>query len=351
MRNLMTTPLPLLLFILCSGMLIGCQPAAKEYRTTLLSFGTLIDISFWGVEQDKADSVIKEVETDLKFMHYAWHAWQPGPIGRINSLLQTTGSFSANPAVLGPIGKARELAIASDHLFNPAISTLIGLWGFHSDEMPTGPPPAAEKIKALVLHNPRMDDITIESLRMQSRNPHVKLDLGGVAKGYGIEQIMTLLKNHGINNAIVNAGGDLKAIGQHGQRLWTVGIQDPRNKQAVLATLEVKDGESVFTSGDYERYYEYAGQRYHHIIDPRTGYPAQGTRSVTLIHPDATTADAAATALFVAGPKDWQRIARQMGISAVMLVDDKGTIHITPEMQTRARFTVTPPKLQISSVM
>ena len=341
--------LPLLLSLLI-GLLLGCQPAAKEYHSTLLSFGTLIDITFWGVEQNKADEVINEVEKDLQYMHYAWHAWQPGPMSRVNMLLQTTSPFSANPSVLEPISKARQLAIASDHLFNPAISRLIQLWGFHSDDMPAGPPPAEAQIKQLLAQKPRMDDLRIDSVRMQSSSPHVRLDLGGVAKGYGIEQIMTLLKHHGIHNAIVNTGGDLKVIGQHGKRAWKVGIRDPRKEQAILATLKVANGESIFTSGDYERYYEYAGKRYHHIIDPRTGYPAIGTRSVTLIHPDATTADAAATALFVAGPKDWQRIAKQMGIRAVMLVDDKGTIHITPEMQARVSFTTPPANLQISEV-
>jgi len=347
MPALMRHPILLMLFL---SLLAGCQPTTKEYRTTLINWGTLIDISFWGIEKDKADEVIKEVEKDLQYMNYAWHAWQPGPIGRINKLLQTTATFSANPSVLGPIVKARQLAVASDHLFNPAISELIKLWGFHSDDLPKGPPPSAEKIKSLLANNPRMDDISINSVRMKSRNPHVKLDLGGVAKGYGIEQIMGLLKKRGINNAIVNAGGDLKAIGQHGDRLWKVGIRHPRQKQRVLASLDVKDGESVFTSGDYERYYDYQGRRYHHIIDPRTGYPAQGTRSVTLIHSDATTADAAATALFVAGAKDWQKIARQMGIQAVMLVDDTGTIHITPEMHARVRFTEPQPRLRVSTV-
>jgi thiamine biosynthesis lipoprotein len=338
---------PVFLTVLLLGLLSACQSGPKEYRTTLLNWGTLIDISFWGVEKTKADAVIAEVEIDLQYMNYAWHAWQPGPIGRINMLLQTTRPFSANPSVLGPIIQARELAIASDHLFNPAISELIKLWGFH-DDLPHGPPPSVEKIQQLLKQNPRMDDITINNVRMQSKNPYVKLDLGGVAKGYGIEQIMTLIKNHGIQNAIVNAGGDLKAIGRHGDRPWRVGIRDPFNKEGVIASLAVADGESVFTSGNYERYYEYEGKRYHHIIDPRTGYPAQGTSSVTVIHSDATTADAAATALFVAGPKDWRRIARQMGISAVMLVDDKGKIYVTPQMKDRLEFSNPAVKLIVS---
>ena len=341
--------LTILLTWLLLSLLSACQQGPGEYRTTLLSWGTLIDISFWGVEKDKADKVIKEVEKDLQYMHYAWHAWQPGPIGRINMLLQTTAPFSANPSVLGPIARARELAIKSDHLFNPAISELIKLWGFH-DDSPQGPPPSKEQIDKLLKQNPRMDDISINNVRMQSKNSHVKLDLGGVAKGYGIEQIIKLLQNHGIQNAIVNAGGDLKAIGQHGDRPWRIGVRDPREKNAVIASLEIQDGESVFTSGDYERNYQHEGNTYHHIIDPRTGYPARGTRSVTLIHRDATLADAAATALFVAGPKDWQRIARQMGVNAVMLIDAKGDIHITPQMKQRLQFTKPPGNMAVSVV-
>jgi len=345
MSKILKAPLLSLLLI---GLLVGCQTKNQEYHATLLSFGTLINISFWDVDKDQADHAIQRLEQDLQFMHTAWHAWQPGPMGRVNMLLGTTKSFSANPSVIGPILKAQELAIASDHLFNPAISELIKLWGFHSDELPTGPPPAADKIKNLLTQNPRMDDISIDGIRMKSRNPHVKLDLGGVAKGYGIEQLIELLKKQGIQNAIVNAGGDLKVIGQHGDRPWKVGIQDPMNRQTVLASLDVHPGESVFTSGNYERFYDYEGRRYHHIIDPRTGYPAQGTRSVTLIHSDASTADAAATALFVAGPNDWQRLARQMGIRAVMLVDEQGEIHITPAMQARVSFIRPPDKLHVS---
>ena len=84
-----------------------------------------------------------------------------------------------------------------------------------------------------------------------------------------------------------------------------------------------------------QRYYMHQGQRYHHILDPRTGYPAQGTQSVTVIHPESALADVAATALFVAGPEDWHRLAKKLGITQVMLIDDQGKIHVTPDMQKR----------------
>jgi thiamine biosynthesis lipoprotein len=106
--------------------------------------------------------------------------------------------------------------------------------------------------------------------------------------------------------------------------------------------VETDEDESVFTSGNYERFFEYQGTRYHHIIDPRDGYPAKDSVSVTVIHKNATTADAAATALFVAGPKLWQKIAAHMGVTQVMLIDDKLTFYMTPEMAKRIHFEIDP---------
>ena len=338
---------PLMLFL---GLLVltACQPAPKEHHQTLLSFGTLVEITFWEDDKAKVDTALANIERDLKYMHEAWHAWQPGPLGRTNMLLETTEEFSANPSVIGLIQKSQALAIRSGHLFNPAVGQLIKLWGYHSDDAPQGPPPAQSRIKQLLQQNPRMDDISIKGVRMQSRNAAVKLDMGAVAKGYALDQLMAMLQGMGIENAIINAGGDLKAMGRHGDRPWRVGIRHPRDKSGILAGIEVKDGESVFTSGDYERFYEYEGRRYHHIIDPRSGYPAKGTQSVTVIHTEAATADAAATALFIAGPSRWQEIAAAMDIKHVMLVDAQGDIHLTPAMQSRLQFTEAPKQIHLS---
>jgi thiamine biosynthesis lipoprotein len=104
----------------------------------------------------------------------------------------------------------------------------------------------------------------------------------------------------------------------------------------------------VFTSGNYERYFTWQGKRFHHIIDPRTGYPAEGTRSVTVIDSDATRADAAATALFIAGPDGWFKIARQMGIEQVLLFDDQDRIHMTPAMAARVELEAPADAVHIS---
>ncbi|VAX09208.1 FAD:protein FMN transferase [hydrothermal vent metagenome] len=324
----------ILIFILSSS---ACQQASREYKQTQLVFGTLVNITLRDIDPALAQKSFAQIRLDLDFMHEVWHPWKPGPLGRTNALLATGGWFSANPSVIPVFEKGRELAALTDNLFNPAIGKLIALWGYHQDDPPNGPPPSKAAIDQLLAHHPRMADIEFDGLRMRSLNPAVQLDFGAMGKGLAIDRIIDYLRSQGINNAVINAGGDLKVIGSHGDRPWRIGIRHPRPKgdNTVLAALEVNDGESVFTSGDYERFYIYEGRRYHHIIDPRTGYPADQTTSVTVIHNDAASADAAATALFIAGPDGWQAIARKMQLRYVMLVDKNGQIIMTPAMAER----------------
>ena len=329
--------LPLLLLLL----LAACSRPPAEQHDTQLVFGTLVDVTLYDVDDALAQQAFRQLREDFRLMHFMWHPWKPGPLARTNELLALQAPFSANPSILPLIEKSLPLTRASDHLYNPAIGKLLDLWGFHSDEPPRGPPPDPQAIAALVAAHPRLEDIAIQGVVMRGTNPAVKLDFGAMAKGLAIDRGIAALQTLGVRNAVINAGGDLKVIGRHGDRPWRVGIRHPRG-QGVLAVLDVNDGEAVFTSGDYERYYLWQGKRYHHIIDPRTGYPAEGTRSVTVIHHDGATADAAATALFVAGPKGWPKIARQMGIEAVLLVDANGEIHMTPAMQARVHFARDP---------
>ena len=194
-----------------------------------------------------------------------------------------------------------------------------------------------------------MTDIESKGITIHSRNPDVMLNFGAIAKGYAIDKSIERLKELNINNAIINAGGDLHAIGTHGDRPWAIGIRNPR-KEGIIASLKIQNDESVFTSGDYERYFEFNGKRYHHIIDPRTGYPSAGTTSVTVIHSDSSIADAASTALFIAGKDHWYAIAKEIGIKYVMLIDSEGNAYMNPAMKARIHFeSETPPKIILSS--
>lgn len=219
---------------------------------------------------------------------------------------------------------------------------MINLWQFHRYQETDIQPPTDTDIQALVAQNPRMSDISINNEnQLISSNPVVSLNFGAFAKGYAIALEMKKLQSLGIKNAVINAGGDLSVIGRHvgqdGDRAWNIGIRHPRN-DSLLASIEVADNESVFTSGDYERVYFYKGKRLHHILNPKTGYPTQDAQSVTVIHSDAGRADAAATAIFVAGSKNWKNIAKKMGIRYVMLIDASSNIHMTTAMQSRIKF-------------
>ncbi len=324
--------------LLCCLMLLlpsGCRRADPVYNTRFLAFGTLMDLSLVGVEPQKAEEVAQLLEQDFAFMQGAWHAWEPGPLGRVNQLLPTGKFFAAPPSILPLLRKSQQLARQTDDLFNPAIGKLIALWGFHTDAPACRPPPDARAIRNLVRADPKMSDIEVRGIEIRSKNPAVQLDFGAIGKGYGIDLAIDHLRELGIRNAIVNAGGDLRAIGDRSGHPWRIAIRHPNG--GVFAILQIAGDESVFTSGDYERNFIYEGKTYHHIIDPRTGWPAEGTRSVTVVHSDATTADAAATALFIAGSEGWYPIARRLGIRYVLLLDSQGRIHMNPAMAKRVQ--------------
>jgi len=324
----------------------GCQQQNREHHDNFLVFGTIINVTLLDVDDKTAEEAFRYIRNDLKVMHRVWHVWEPGSLMRMNQLLEYTSKFSAAPSVLELIHVAKDLAIKSQHLFNPAIGKLIALWGFHSNKQ-AGILPSDQAIKELVKQNPTLEDITIKGIRMSNNNAAVKIDLGGIAKGFAIDRLLNYLKQRGIHNALINTGGDLKVIGRHNNRPWRIAIRDPRFKYqdqhtnknlSVIALLDLNDNEAAFTSGDYERYFKNnknQDKHLHHIIDPRTGYPATGTQSVTVLHQNAATADAAATALFIAGPKQWVEIAKAMGIKYVLLIDENGKLHISAAMKKR----------------
>lgn len=181
---------------------------------------------------------------------------------------------------------------------------------------------------------PRMQDIERNGVRLRGTHPDLQLDFGGLAKGLAVERVLELLAERGVEAAIFNAGGDLMTLGRPGERPWRVGIRHPHG--GVLGSIELDAGEALFTSGDYERGYEWEGARIHHVIDPRNGRPSQGIDSATVLHHDPALADAAATTLMIAGPDAWPEYARKMGIEqALVVLGDR--IEATPALAERVR--------------
>ena len=172
----------------------------------------------------------------------------------------------------------------------------------------------------------------------------MRIDLGGIAKGYAVDNCIAILQGLGIRNALVTAGGDSRLIGDRWGRPWTIGIRDPRRENGVIALLPLVDV-AVSTSGDYERYFEENGIRYHHIIDPKSGDSARELQSVTIIGPDATTTDALSTSVFVLGlAKGLELVNRLPNIDAI-LVDSAGSMHYSEGLESAKKMdtSVNPP--------
>jgi len=308
----------------------------KALQAKFDAFGTEIDVSLYGVDEATADKTVALLEQSFSDVNNTWHAWHPSVLTTINKSISEGKAIAVTPDVAALINQAKTLATASNNLFNPAAGKLFALWGFNQDDwFVSHSPPSAAAINEWLSNIPTMANIHINNGELSSDNPMVKIEFGGFAKGYAVDAAIAILQSLGVTNAIVNIGGDLRAIGSHGKRPWIIGIRHPR-KDGMMASIALKGDESIFTSGDYERFFEYEGTRYPHIIDPRTGLPARDATSVTVLHTNASEADAAATALLVAG-KDWPQIAQTMGIDRVMLVRPDGQIELSPKMVERVR--------------
>ncbi len=322
---------------LVSTLLSSCARQAEQ-KYTLYVFGTLVELTLYGVAIETSDKAVALISQGFQERHKGWHAWQQGKLGQLNKAIADGEPHKIDKDMVELLGQARHFEQISRGLFNPAIGKLIAQWGFHSSDKSLGPPPDKELIARLVNARPSMQDLTINKGVVISRNKAVQLDFGGFAKGVALDWAAQLLQRQGIKNAVLNAGGDLNVIGRHGARLWRAGIRHPSH-WGVIATLDLQPGEALYTSGNYFRFKEHEGKRYSHILDPRTGWPVDHIISATVIHKNGALADAGATALSVAGPKGWVETARNMGLDQVLLVDKNGGLYMTPKMQQRLVLT------------
>lgn len=335
--------------ILSAFLAAGCSqpPPERVIEQQIHVFGTVVGLTYYGIDESQARAAGAEIERLFRRMHDDWHAWQKGRLTEINRAIAQGRPIAVDPSLVPLIEKSKQAAEASDGLFDPAIGRLVALWGFHASRMPTGPIPSAAEIRALVAQRPSMRDVELRDGVLRSRNRAVQLDFGGIAKGYAVELALRRLKELGVANAIVNAGGGLGVIGRHGDRPWRVGIRHPLGP-GVLASLEVHDGEHVHTSGNYERFREWEGRRYSHVIDPRTGWPVEEVVSATVVHEDGALADAFTKPLLVGGTREWYTIAKKLRLKAVMLVDSAGTVYMDPAMARRVSFAEEPRRVVVS---
>jgi len=308
--------------------------------------GTLVDFTVYGINKDSAAMAIKSAADEMQRVEklFTIYGEADNPVKQFNAA--EPGRAVQMPEEIDRLlNISRQIGIQSQQTFSVTLGALNRLWGFSMPTPPTAPP-ASEIINQL-------QKASTACLQQQSNRRwkrirrECELDFGAIAKGYALDRGMEKLRKHGIENAIVNAGGDIRVIGRHGERAWKVGLRHPRKPNEITATLTVEGDVSIVTSGDYERSYIFDGVRYHHILDPQTGYPARRSQSATVIADNATMADGWSTALFVLGERGLNMIEKRD--MAALLIDEKGNMHTTGNIESRLQLTLAPPMLRTSA--
>lgn len=319
-------------------LLASCSRADNDVATyRLLAMATWVDITLPRDAAEREPELIRSIETELRTFERDYYAWGDGELAALNRALSESQEFDASEGMAAVLGEAQAIARTTGGAFDPGVGALVERWGFNSDEADRGSaarPPNEAEIAELLAATGSIRDLAIDGPRIRAQSGRYTLDLGGIAKGAAVDRILARLRAHGVTPALVNAGGDLGVAGEPAERSWRIGIQAPRS-DGMLGAIALRDGEAAFTSGDYERFYDVDGQRMHHILDPRTGLPVNHTQAITVVAANGTLADAAATALFVAGPGEWRSMAEQLGIDAVLRVDASGAIEMTAAMRDR----------------
>ena len=307
------------------------DPKANESESSeLYAMDTVMSLTAYGSHAREAlDSASAEIQRLDKLFSISS---ETGDIYRVNR--DGEGDLSEDTRSL--LASALEYGKDTNGIFDCTIEPVMEAWGFTTKNYRI---PSDSELAELLSH---VDASTVTLSGNHVTLPEdVKLDLGGIAKGFTSARVMEVFKNSGVTSGIISLGGNVQTLGtKPDEKLWRVGIQDPNDLNAMFAVVEVSD-EAVITSGAYQRYFEEDGVHYHHIIDPRTGYPAEsGLTSVTIISPDGTLADALSTSLFIMGPDDasafWQN--HRDKFEAIMMTEN-GEVLVTSGLADRCKVT------------
>ena len=330
---------PRLILIALVGLLLAACGKAPLHQQESFVFGTRVEILIAGLDEVQARPAAAAVLREFDRLHRTYHAWQPSELSDLNAAIAAGKQHAVSPELASFIADSQQRSALGEGRFDPGIGALIRLWGFQSDEFKSAlPDPSA--LAAWRAAHPGIADLTLDGLQVSSRNAQVSLDFGGYLKGVALDRGADILRAQGVHNALINIGGNVMALGAKNGRPWKVGIQHPR-QPGPLATVELRDGEAIGTSGDYQRFFELDGKRYCHLLDPQSGEPVMHTQAVTVLvspRPAAgTVSDVSSKPLFIAGP-EWPSVAKKMEVDQVLRVDSGGRMQVTRKLKERLEF-------------
>lgn len=312
------------LFALLAGLLILTRIPAKDeclpeeqlpfVSMTRPLLGTEVEISAWGKD---AAAAVAAAFAEVERVHNTMSRFREGSDAWNINTSEAGQMVAVSECTFRLIEESIRISEMTDGAFDITILPLMAMWrtARRQDELP-----ADEEIAAVrTLVNWRYIMLDTVNFAVGLEKAGMGIDLGGIAKGYAVSMAVAALEKYGIKSAMINAGGDIYLLGKPPQReWWRIGIEDPRKKGEIFASLDLRD-EAVVTSGDYRWYFIIDDQRFHHIIDPRSGFPVEKMQSVTIVAPDATFADGLSTAIFVLGHKEGIKLADELGVEAIII--------------------------------
>ncbi|WP_245527646.1 FAD:protein FMN transferase [Chloroherpeton thalassium] len=303
------------------------------YEQEKILMGTLFKIKAYYNTKDfsraQLDSIAALSFAEVDRLEQDMSEWKPESPISMAATFSGEKPVKITPEIREVVDMALAISERTSGAFDISFKPLGQLWNV---KQRTVPPTKAEIDSAAKLVNFKNIVLQPDSLTLFLKQKGMRIGLGGIAKGYAAKKAGEVLENAGIENYILNAGGDLYFSGSKNGTLWTSGIKDPDGESAPVMTFEIRKKLGIATSGDYENFFMYQGEKYHHIIDLRTGFPAKGLKSVTVFSEDPTLADAYATAFFILGYKPALQIVKQLPGLAFVMIDTENQILKSPNV-------------------
>lgn len=318
LRNIRITGLALLIGALpCSGQAdwaIDTQPI----------MGTAVHVEVWHHDTALAREGVKLVMVEMRRIEAMMSPYiENSSLARLNRLGHSAAQVV--PAEMFKlISHANDISRLSQGAFDITFAAIGHLYDYRKHIRPDADVIAA-KLPLVNFRHLRLDE---RHTKIEYAREGVRIDLGGIAKGYAVDSAVDQLIQNGFTSALVTAGGDSRVIGKKNAKPWMIGVKHPRKPDQMIAIMPLEDS-AISTSGDYERYFVDNGQRYHHIINPQTGEPADLCQSVTIIGPRGQITDALSTTVFVLGPHDGMALLKHFPDFEAVIIDNKGRMHLT----------------------
>jgi len=319
---------------------IGAQAHAEWVnRITDGIMGTRIAVELWSEDRAKGEAAIDAVLDEMRHVDESMSTYKPTSEVSLVNAKAADGPMHISKELFDLLVKAKEYSVITEGAFDITYASVGYMYNFPKHIRPN----EAEIAKALPAVDYRHLLLDPKNQTVQFSQKGVRIDLGGIAKGYAVDRGIEVLQARGFSRAYVSAGGDSRIIGDRFGKPWVVGIRDPRKGEGeVIASIPLVNA-AISTSGDYERYFDEGGVRYHHIIDPHTGHSASKVRSATVIGPYATRTDGLSKTAFVLGPEKAMEIYNRIDDIDAIIVKLDGTVIYSKGMQ-RGKAPPPPPK-------